>query len=111
MLGVNGGDNINRLRYSGTNSYYDRFHNAFAAGMLCYNFQTQKISLYADAGVCWEGSDINGEKYNDTYPFTHINLRFSPNSKNAFSAYSLPEKCLFTFKTPTLMASLLYMNS
>ena len=87
MLGVNGGDNINRLRYSGTNSYYDRFHNAFAAGMLCYNFQTQKISLYADAGVCWEGSDINGEKYNDTYPFTHINLRFSPNSKNAFSAY------------------------
>ncbi len=87
MLGVNGGDNINRLRYSGTNSYYDRFHNAFAAGMLCYNFQTQKISIYADAGVCWEGSDINGEKYNDTYPFTHINLRFSPNSKNAFSAY------------------------
>lgn len=87
MLGVNGGDNINRLRYSGTNSYYDRFHNAFAAGMLCYNFQTQKISLYADAGVCWEGSDINGEKYNDTYPFTHINLGFSPNSKNAFSAY------------------------
>ena len=87
MLGINGGDNINRLRYSGNNSYYDRFHNAFAAGMLCYNFQTQKISLYADAGVCWEGSDINGEKYNDTYPFTHINLRFSPNAKNAFSAY------------------------
>ena len=87
MLGVNGGDNINRLRYSGTNSYYDRFHNAFAAGMLCYNFQTQKISIYADAGVCWEGSDINGEKYNDTYPFTHINLRFSPDSKNLFSAY------------------------
>ena len=87
MLGVNGGDNINRLCYSGTNSYYDRFHNAFAAGILCYNFQTQKISIYADAGVCWEGSDINGEKYNDTYPFTHINLRFSPNSKNVFSAY------------------------
>ncbi len=87
MLGINGGDNINRLRYSGNISYYDRFHNAFAAGMLCYNFQTQKISLYADAGVCWEGSDINGEKYNDTYPFTHINLRFSPNAKNAFSAY------------------------
>ena len=86
-FGINGGDNINRLRYSGTSSYYDRFHIAFAAGMLCYNFQTQKISLYADAGVCWEGSDINGEKDNDTYPFTHINLRFSPNSKNAFSAY------------------------
>lgn len=87
MLGINGGDNINRLRYSGTSNYYDRFHNAFAAGILGYNFQTEKISLYADAGVCWEESDINGEKYNDTYPFTHINIRYSPNSKNALSAY------------------------
>lgn len=87
MLGINGGDNINRLRYSGTNSYDDRFHNAFAAGMLCYNFQSQKVSLYADAGFCWEQSDINGGKYNDTYPFTHVNIRFSPNAKNAFSAY------------------------
>ena len=87
MLGINGGDNINRLRYSGTNSYFDRFHNAFAGGMLCYKFQAQKVSLFTDAGFCWEQSDINGEKQNDIYPFTHINLRFSPNSKNAFSAY------------------------
>ena len=87
MLGVNGGDNINRLRYSGTNSYYDRFHNAFAAGMLCYNLQAQKVSLYADAGFCWEQSDINGIKNNDKYPFLHINFRYSPNSKNALTAY------------------------
>lgn len=87
MLGINGGDNINRLRYSGTNSYYDRFHNAFAAGMLCYNFQAQKVSLYADAGFCWEQSDINGIKNSDKYPFLHINFRYSPNSKNALSAY------------------------
>ena len=87
MLGINGGDHINRLRYSGTNNYYDSFHNSFAAGSLCYNFQTQKISLYADAGVCWEESDINGEKYNDIYPFIHLNFRLSPNAKNAFSAY------------------------
>ncbi|MDE6309643.1 MAG: outer membrane beta-barrel family protein [Muribaculaceae bacterium] len=87
MLGGNGGDNINRLRYTGSSSYYDRFHNAFAAGMLCYNFKTQMASLYADLGYCWEGSDINKKKYNDTYPFTHINLRYAPNSRNAFSAY------------------------
>ena len=87
MLGINGGDNINRLRYSGTNSYYDRFHNAFAGGMLCYNLQAQKVSLYADAGFCWEQSDINGIKNNDKYPFLHINFRYSPNSKNALSAY------------------------
>ncbi len=87
MLGVNGGDNINRLRYSGTNSYYDRFHNAFVAGLLGYQFASREVRLYADAGVYWSQSDINGVVYTDTYPFVHLNLRYSPNSKNAFSAF------------------------
>lgn len=87
MLGVNGGDNINRLRYSGTNSYYDRFHNAFVAGLLSYQFASREVRLYADAGVYWSQSDINGVVYTDTYPFVHLNLRYSPNSKNAFSAF------------------------
>lgn len=87
MLGVNGGDNINRLRYSGTNSYYDRFHNAFVAGLLGYQLASKKVRLYADAGVYWSQSDINGVVYTDTYPFVHLNVRYSPNSKNAFSAF------------------------
>lgn len=87
MLGVNGGDNLNRLQYSGNAVYSDRFHNAFASGLLCYKLQTQKISLYTDAGFCWEQSDINGIKSTDTYPFLHVNFRYSPDSKNAFSAY------------------------
>lgn len=87
MLGINGGDNINRLKYSGNAVYSDRFHNAFAAGLLCYQLQTQKISLYTDAGFCWEQSDINGIRNTDSYPFLHVNLRYSPNSKNAFSTY------------------------
>lgn len=87
MLGINGGDNINRLRYSGTNSYYDRFHNAFAAGLLGYQLASEKVRLYADAGVHWSQSDINGVVYTDIYPFVHLNLRYSPNSKNAFSAF------------------------
>ena len=86
-LGVNGGDNINRLRYSGTNSYYDRFHNAFVAGLLGYQLASREVRLYADAGVYWSQSDINGVVYTDTYPFVHLNLRYSPNSKNAFSAF------------------------
>ena len=87
MLGINGGDNINRLRYSGTNSYYDRFHNAFVAGLLGYQLASRKMRLYADAGVYWSQSDINGVVYTDTYPFVHLNLRYSPNSKNAISAF------------------------
>ncbi len=87
MLGGNGGDNINRLEYTGDNGYRDRFHNAFAAGMVGYNFQTQKISVNLDAGFAWENSDINGKTNSDTYPFTHINVRYVPNQRNSFSAY------------------------
>ena len=87
MLGGNYGDNINRLEYTGDNGYKDKFHNAFGAGMVGYNFQTQKISVNLDAGFAWENSDINGKKNSDTYPFTHINVRYVPNQKNSFSAY------------------------
>lgn len=87
MLGGNYGDNINRLEYTGDNGYRDKFHNAFGAGMVGYNFQTQKISVNLDAGFAWENSDINGQTNSDIYPFTHINVRYVPNQKNSFSAY------------------------
>ncbi len=87
ILGVNGGDKINLLNYSGTNNYHDRFHNAFIAGLLGYQLQGSKIRLYADAGVYWSKSDINGIIYNDAYPFVHLNLSYSPNYKNSLSAF------------------------
>lgn len=87
MLGINGGDNINRLSYSGTNSYYDRFHNAFVAGLFGYQLTSKNVRLYADAGVYWSQSDINRLVYTDTYPFVHVNLKYSPNSKNSFTIF------------------------
>lgn len=87
MLGINGGDKINRLRYSGTNIFYDRFHNAFVAGLLGYQLASQKVRLYADAGVYWSLSDINGVVYTDIYPFVHLNLRYSPNTHNSISVF------------------------
>jgi len=41
MISGYGGDNINRLEYTGDNSYNDRFHNAFAGAMAGYNFRMQ----------------------------------------------------------------------
>lgn len=87
MLGINGGDNINRLSYSGTNSYYERFHNAFVAGLFGYQLTSKNVRLYADAGVYWSQSDINSLVYTDTYPFVHVNLKYSPNSKNSFTIF------------------------
>lgn len=87
MLSGYGGDNINRLEYTGDNTYNDRFHNAFAGAKAGYNFQAQKLSVNLDAGIGWENSDINGQEHSDTYPFAHLNVRYAPNQKNSFSAY------------------------
>ena len=87
MLGGNGGDNTNRLEYTGGIGYKDNFHNAFGGVMTGYNFQTQKLSVNLNAGIGWENSDIKGQKNSDAYPFAHINLRYIPNQKNSFSAY------------------------
>lgn len=87
MIGVNGGQWSNNLHYKGTNVYHDKFSNGFAAGLIGYNLQTQKIAINYDAGFAWENSDINGFKIDDWYPFTHINVRYSLNDKNMFSVY------------------------
>ncbi len=87
MVGINGGQWSNDLHYSGTNVYHDKFSNAFAAGLVGYNYQTQKIAINVDAGIAWEQSDINGLKNEDWYPFTHVNVRYSLNDKNMFSAF------------------------
>lgn len=87
MLGINTGNTINRLQYTGNASYSDRFSNPFVSGQLCYQSQIQKFSLYADAGVLWERTSINTIKNDDVYPYVHFNIRYTPNNKNAFSAY------------------------
>lgn len=87
MLGINTGNTINRLQYTGNASYSDRFSNPFVSGQLCYQAQIQKFSLYVDAGVLWERTSINTIKNDDVYPYVHFNIRYTPNNKNAFSAY------------------------
>ncbi len=77
----------NNLHYTGTNVYNDKFSNGFAACLVGYNFQIPKIAVNCDAGFAWENSYINGQKKDDRYPFAHINLRYSLNNKNMFSAY------------------------
>lgn len=87
MFGSVGGDNINRLNYVETKGYRDKFHIAYAAGVIAYKYATKDFSFNIDGGYSWEGSSINGQKKNDTYPFTHINARYSLNQKNIFALY------------------------
>lgn len=87
MLGINTGNTINRLQYTGNASYSDHFSNPFVSGQFCYQAKTQNFNLYADAGVLWERTSINTIKNDDVYPYVHLNIRYTPNDKNAFSAY------------------------
>lgn len=87
LIGTNGSLSGNRLRYTGTSEYKDNFTHNFAALKFGYNIQLQKVAIDMDAGVAWEKSDINGFKIDDWYPFTHINIRYSLNNKNALSTY------------------------
>lgn len=87
MLGINTGNTINRLQYTGNAFYSDHFSNPFVSGQFCYQAQIQKFNLYADAGVLWERTSINTIKNDDVYPYVHFNIRYTPNNKNAFSAY------------------------
>lgn len=87
MLGIDGGQWTNNLKYRGTNQYNDKFTNGFAAGTLGYNYSTSKLSLSSDFGVCWERTDINGEYMPDLYPFIHFNVQYSLSRKHIVSTF------------------------
>ena len=96
-FGVNGGEWINILKYSGTNNYHDSFHLGFVAALLAYNYRNQKISMNARAGICHEPSRINDITDKVTYPFAGLSFSYSPNFKNSFSSYFE-----FSTSTPTI---------
>lgn len=86
-MGLHGSNTGNRLRYSGNVAYSDRFHNAFESFSAGYQFKSKKFNSYTALGFCWEQSGINEVKNSDAYPFLHVILRYSPNTKNSFSTY------------------------
>ena len=81
-LSVDGGDNINRLKYVGTDNFDDKYSMGLAVGEIGYQFRTSNFFADFDGGFAWEGSSINGYKNNDYYPYAHLNSRWSINNKN-----------------------------
>ncbi len=87
LIGLDGLEMRNSLKYSGTNHYDDAFSIIFAGGTLGYTYRNSKISVNTKLGINWEHSDINGKTLNTLYPSTHILLQYSPNQRNHFSGY------------------------
>ena len=86
-LSVDGGDNINRLKYIGTDNFDDKYSMGLAIGEIGYKFQSSNFFADFDGGFVWEGSSINGFKNNDYYPYAHLNSRWSINDKSNFSLW------------------------
>jgi hypothetical protein len=82
---VNYGANINHVNYTGDTEYYTSFSNNAVNGALGYTFNGDKVSVDADAGMCWEFLRTNGLKYDDHYPFAHVSATYSPNDKQRLS--------------------------
>lgn len=87
MIGTNEGAIVNHLEYLGPNGFKDKFNNYFYVGMAAYNFNSGKISLSIDGGLAVEKININEQKNTDTYPFTHINVRYVFSRKSSISTY------------------------
>lgn len=86
-FGIDGGDNINRLKYIGTDNFDDKYSHAFASGEVGYNFKSSNFFADLDGGFLWEGNSINGFKNNDYYPYTHLNSRWTINDKSNLSLW------------------------
>lgn len=86
-LGLHGGDDINRLRYFGTDNFNDKYSNVFFAGEVGYTFTASKIRVKVDGGCAWERSSINGVKNNDYYPYAHLTSRWAINQRNNLSLF------------------------
>ncbi len=79
--------NYNRLRYSGTDSYDDKFMMQLGYSSVGYNYRDNKVAVYAEVGAAWESNYINGKGIDDLYPFTHVSFQYSPGKKHRLSAY------------------------
>ncbi|WP_304589088.1 hypothetical protein [Duncaniella muris] len=76
-----------KINYTGSSNAVNRFRQTFAGITVGMSLNYHKISGSIDGGYAYESNYINGKTMHDRYPFTHINIQYSPNPKNSFSLW------------------------
>lgn len=76
-----------RIHYNGSSNAVNRFRQTFLGVYLGISMNLRKLSATIDGGYAWETNSINGLRADDTYPFTHINIQYSPDSHNSISLW------------------------
>lgn len=91
-----GGHNLNlnasgfysgdRLDYSGSNPYRNRFRKYTGIGGVTYSYGNEKWFAMANAGIVGQKHKVNGEVTDKVRPQGGFNVSFSPNRKNSIRA-------------------------
>ncbi len=76
------GGGITKIKYSGYEDVTNTFRPFFGGVSVGMGLNVNKFSGSVDAGFAYESSTINKETVHDCYPFTHINLQYSPDQRN-----------------------------
>lgn len=83
---ASGGGNTN-INYSGTSNTTNKFNQTFTGIYLGIACNFHKMAGTIDGGYAFETNSINGQRIDDRYPFTHINVQYAPNQKNSLSLW------------------------
>lgn len=86
-VSFSGGQNINKLKYQGSNNAHDSYSFSFITGNLMYGYRTKNISFSSFIGFEVEHNSINGITATDTSPSVGIDLRLSLNRNSQLSGY------------------------
>lgn len=83
---TSGNDNA-KIDYSGTSNAANRFRQTFIGTYIGASLTLNKISSSVDGGYAFESNSINGNRTDDRYPFTHVNLQYAPNMSNSLGVW------------------------
>lgn len=75
------------IDYSGTSNATNRFSEWFGGCYLGMSLSLEKLSGSIDGGYAVESNAVNGHRDNDSYPFTHVNLQYTPDQKNSLTVW------------------------
>lgn len=76
-----------KIDYSGSSNAVNQFRQAFTGITLGVSLNYRKFSGSVDGGFAFESNYINGRTMNDQYPFTHINIQYTPNQKHSLNLW------------------------
>lgn len=75
------------IDYAGSSNATNKFIQTFEGLYVGASLNLHKVSGSVDAGFAFESNTINNKNIADSYPFTHINLQYAPDTKNSFGLW------------------------